>query len=1130
MFFKKLEIFGFKSFADKTVLNFEEGITAIVGPNGCGKSNIFDAIRWVLGEQSVKELRGSSMEDVIFSGTEKKPSLGFAEVSLSFSNETRMLPVEQDEVTITRRLFRSGESEYLLNKRTARLKDIQQMFMGTGIGTAAYSMVQQGKVDMVVNSKPEERREILDEASGITKYKAKKKEALNKLKATEDNLLRVNDITVEVKRQIGSIERQAKKAQRYKEKFEKLKVLEVQMARFQLGNYEHKKSEIQEKIRKHKEREGALQTELEDLNNLLLSEGNMLEEVEQKIHEVHAEEIKFEGHIDVNSRQIGFNEERISNIDQNAEHLTGKKEQLIERCRLQQEKIEDLKNQCRVHEETMQYNKQVLDEKKEELEVLENTISNATAKIKEHEEKMLLLTSQQVSIRNDLTDIMKEVQGGLARRRRLEMEIEKVSSEKQVIDQKLQNTDYQIHAINGTIQDLNVDRDKNNNILESLRSELTLTEEAIIELDKKKLFFKSQKEFIEKLHTQYHDMPDPIVEGRFITGTTPLEHHTGIIGKVKEVIALDEHKLSMLRNAFNEVGTSQLYEIICETKFIELDPQQISLKIEEISGEINKACVKKDMLSKNVKEQEATCQCLETEILRKEKEFSILEAQKKDILEETDKLVGEIHLVEEELVEVKQSLEEHKKREDEFNYKLDTTNQDLSWCQNDIKDKQTWIANKSKERENTTVNIAQLETELESGNDKLKNFQDNCAIYTEALDGWLEEMKKIDDEVSTQTGKKQGYLIEIDELNDKIENIRNDISTLKETLSDHQTQKEDLIQRINSIRTNISSFENELNKIQNDFHDIEMGEQELSFSEKTIRDRLFQSYKIDLDTFEVAPVAEATPRQNAESENQENQPSEQGEDQAEEQTTESPIQQPQPEQIIVEEPFNPGETEFELEKLRKKCDSFGAVNLVAIEEHEELKERFEFLTKQQSDLLEAKSQLMSTITKINRSTRQMFMDTFTKVSEEFRIYFRMLFGGGEAELILQDPENVLESGVDIIARPPGKKLQNMTLLSGGEKTLTAIALIFGVFKVNPSPFCVLDEIDAALDESNVGRFSYLLKDFAKIAQFIVITHNKKTIASADVMYGITMPEAGCSRLVSVKFSEEKEKEPELVPA
>lgn len=1080
MYFKKLELFGFKSFADKTVLNFEPGITAIVGPNGCGKSNIFDAIRWVLGEQSVKELRGAAMEDVIFNGTDKKASLGFAEVSLTFSNEARSLPIEYDEVTITRRLFRSGESEYLMNKIVVRLKDIQELLMGTGIGAEAYSLVQQGKVDLVVSAKPEDRRMILDEASGITKYKSKKREALNKLKDTENNLLRLNDIIIEVKRQIASIERQANKARKYKEEFENLKDLEIKLARYQRNSFADEKNKIQACLEDLKVQEEKWSRELEEFSSQLTNEINFLDELEDKINEAHSQEIKMEGQIDLNNRQVGFNAERIENLNQNTAKLKDQKEQLIEKCRIQQERIEELKKILADLQAASEFNEQILGEKRSGLISVEKLIKESKEKIKEDDEKILNLTVQQVSVRNEVTDIMKEMQGSLARKRRLELENEKVLGEKQQADDRLQSLEQQIGSVQGIMNELENTRSHQAQALSSLKESLSVLDGKITELEKKKMFFISQEEFIEKLNVQYQDMPDPIVDGRFFTNTTPLAHHTGIIGKVKEVIPVDPSRLENFRQSLS-AENQKLFEIVCETKFIELDPQQILIKIEEIGVEINQMLNEKQAIVAQVEEQILTIEQTQHEIHQREKSYSIFESQKNDILNENKKLSDELEMLTVELSDVRVSLVSFKKKEDELNYTLDTINQDVGWCQNDIKEKQAWIAGKLQEKEEITVCIAQLETEIASQKDKLIFHQDSYKEFSEGLDGWLEEIKKIDDEAASQAIKIQQYEAENRALEINIEEIKNNKDSLKTVLSEYEAQKNEVGQRINSGRAHMNSMQDEIEKIKQGMHVQQMKEQEFSFNEKGIVDRLLQIYKISLE--------EILAQDQAAQENQE----------------------------VV----NYDELMADLEKLRKRCDAYGSVNLVAIEEFEELKQRFEFLTKQQSDLLEAKSQLMSTIQKINRSTRQMFMDTFTKVSEEFRIYFRMLFGGGEANLVLLDPENVLESGIEIIARPPGKKLQSISLMSGGEKTLTAIALIFGVFKVNPSPFCVLDEIDAALDEANVGRFSYLLKDFAKIAQFIVITHNKKTIAISDVMYGITMPETGVSRIVSVKFSEDK---------
>ena len=1095
MYFKKLELFGFKSFADRTVLNFEPGITAVVGPNGCGKSNIFDAIRWTLGEQSTKELRGASMEDVIFNGTAQKPSLGFAEVSITFANPNRALAIDYDEVTITRRLFRSGESEYMLNKTIVRLKDIQELLMGTGIGAEAYSLVQQGKVDLVVSARPEDRRMIFDEASGITKYKSRKREALNKLKDTENNLLRLNDIIIEVRRQIGSIERQANKARKYQEEFKNLERLEIRLARDQVGSFEQKRAGINEEIQALKSKEAVMNKELEERAGLLTGELDCLGELEQKINGVHAEEIKLDGQMDLDNRQIGFNEERVEGIRLGNEKIKDQKKQLIERCRTQQEKVEKLKQELGVIQDSLQFNEQSLKEKRAELKRCESVILEAKGKIRENEEKIMTLTSQQVSVRNELTDVMREIQGALARKRRLEIEREKVSVEHKDMEERLVQVEGETSALNEKLLHLGKTKEAQGSLLDQLRGALAVLKESIHELEKKELFYTSQKDFIERLHAQYQDIPDPIIEGRLITPNAPLEHHTGIIGKVKEVQSVQNGKLGFFKNLFARGDVQQLYEIICEAKFIELDPQQISRKIEEIRGEIADLKTQEAANAARIEQEVQAFRGIQQNIHDHERSLSVVKAQKEDVLEKTNKLREELELAVSELREVEITLAAVKKREEQLNYQLDTVNQDIEWCQADIKDKQIWIAAKSQEKEEVTVAIAQVEAELGSQKDKLTNSQEHLEMFSRDLDSWLEEIKRIDDEITAGESRSVQFQQETQSLVGKINALKEKKESFKEVMTGYAQEKQTVAQRIQDARANMSIMEQRIDEIKQEIHDRQMKEQELTFEEKGLKDRLHQAYKINID-----------------------------------ETPQEPSRQPGTEAQVPEITLNGEELVQEIERLRKRCDAFGSVNLVAIEEYEELKKRFEFLTKQQSDLLEAKLQLMETITRINRSTRQMFMDTFTKVGEEFRIHFKMLFGGGEAELVLLDPENVLESGIDIIARPPGKKLQNISLLSGGEKTLTAIALIFGVFKVNPSPFCILDEIDAALDDSNVGRFSYLLKEFAKIAQFIVITHNKKTISSANVMYGITMPETGISRIVSVKFSDEKKEEPALAAA
>lgn len=1086
MYLKKLEVFGFKSFADKTTLNFGPGITAIIGPNGCGKSNVFDAIRWVLGEQSVKELRGSSMEDVIFNGTDKKPALGFAEVSLTFANDSRALPVDYNEVTVTRRLYRSGESEYLINKSQVRLKDIAEMFMGTGVGAEAYSMIQQGKVDLVVSAKPEDRRMILDEAAGVTKYKAKRREALNKLKATENNLLRINDIVVEVKRQIATCERQAKKAQRYKEEFEKLKVLEVRYARHELSNISNNKDQLRGVLEEMKGREIKLQDELKEFTGLIEHQMVLLEELEEKIKQIHAEEIKLDSQIDINNRQIGFNEERIGNIDKTEQRVRDTIAQLEDRCRQQREKIEDVSRYLSTLDDEVQKDMQSLQEKKERLSGIGNAIDQARGDIKGNEEKILNITAEQVGVKNKLTESMKQIQSCLARQRRLEHEQQKVLIEKEQIDQKFSEMCASIDRVNNAVNELKGELGRRREVLGARERESEELENQIEGLEHKRISLHSQKEFIEKLTAQYDDIPNPVTEGRLITDNPPMEYHTGIIGKVREVNEVSQGYFERLKTSFGTDG-KKLYEIICETKFIELDPLQISLRIDELNEHIRVKVQDRDSIADQIDGLSSGIQEIEVQLQEREKELSILQAQKDDVMQEVHKLQDELELVKVELDEVVTSLESYHQAENSLTNQLEVLNQEAAESQMRIKDLQEQIQAKALEREDVTVAIAQLETELHSVEDKKTSHAENLKIFQETLDSSMSEISRLEQEMVEVQEKKVEYHKDIEHIHEEIIRLKEQKQSLQGVMNQHGIEKDELTQQVSSLRANVTAYTADIEKIRNAVHSKQMNEQEIGFKEKEIKDRLIQTYKLDLDNIEEGQLDESG---------------------------------------LVKEfndgPLPPQQMQDLIMRLRKRCDSFGSVNLVAIEEFEELKERFEFLTKQQSDLLTAKDSLHSTIRKINRETRQMFLNTFTRVSEEFRIYFRMLFGGGEAQLVLIDPENVLESGIDIIARPPGKKRQNISLLSGGEKTLTAIALVFGVFKVNPSPFCVLDEIDAALDESNVGRYSYLLKDFSKIAQFVVITHNKKTIESANVLYGITMQQTGVSKVVSVKFSDKDE--------
>ncbi len=1088
MYLKRLEIFGFKSFADRTVLNFEKGITAVVGPNGCGKSNIFDSMRWVLGEQSIKELRGSSMGDVIFNGTAQRQSLSFAEVSLTFSNEDKLFPIEYDEVTITRRLYRSGESEYLINKNTVRLKDILELITGTGIGAEAYSLVQQGKVDLIVSARPEDRRIIIDEAAGITRYKGKKREALNKLKDTENNLLRINDIILEVKRQIASLERQATKARRYKETYEKLKNCEIELARLNISDSNLRKQEndqvilrLREDVRQKKEDHLHWQRQSE-------TESQALENLDQEIHRVKEEDLMAQNQIEMDQQQVHFNQEKIEELKLAKVRNEEKKLSLEKQAEVQKEKISALNQALEALEKTTQENLIMLQKRKEEIESITKNNKEAKESIQAHEEAILDLTSKQVHLKNDLTEVMKEFQRCVARKKRLEMELDKVVNEKEDVDNRLQSVLEDIEECSAKIDDIKSDREEKISEAAQLKSRLQSLESQIGDLEKRRITLKSQKEFIEELRVQYQDMPDPIVETSLLTCQTPTKAQSGIIGKVKEVKYLDEAKIQALQEQFPKWHQMSIHEIICETKFIELDPEQFNRMIEQLNIEIDGKSKEREALKKEIEQKENVITSMTHSIHDVEKILSSFEAKKNDILSQVEKLLGELELLQQEQRETRDSMAQLKAKEDQSSEELSHIEEDIQIRQFDIRQKRELINQKTQEKEDVAVAIAQLETELESASEQETSQKENLKIFEEAAANNSAEIEKCMEECQQCDQKTKDCEDRIQQLEKKLQETQIRRIELRNSIESRNQKREELIEKLEETRKQIAYCEGELNNISEQLHDYQMKSQEMGFDEKSIKDRLLQAYKISWD--------ELLAQDNQSADNQ----------QAVDQQSE-------------EEKRSKEQLDEEIQTLKKRCDNYGSVNLVAIEEFDALKERFEFLTKQQSDLLTAKDSLQKTISKINRTTRQMFLDTFTKVSEEFRIYFRMLFGGGEAQLVLVDPENVLESGIEIVARPPGKKLQNIMLLSGGEKALSAIALIFGVFKVKPSPFCILDEIDAPLDESNVGRYGYLLKDFAKISQFIVITHNKKTIVNANVMYGITMQESGVSRIVSVKLSD-----------
>jgi len=1058
MYLKKLELLGFKSFMEKTVLNFEPGVSAVVGPNGAGKSNIFDAVRWVLGEQSVKALRGSQMEDVIFNGTDKREPLGMAEVTLTFDNLRRFFPVEHDEVMITRRIFRSGESEYLLNKTQVRLKDVLDLLMGTGIGAESYSLIQQGKIDLILSSRPEDRRLVFDEAAGITKYKSQKREALRKLEETEQNLLRATDIITEVKRQITSLERQANKARKYKEIFEELKTKEIRLGIFQKKSLHRHKEEIIDELTSLEKDEIALLDTMKSHELKINASGTETRGLENAMMAIKDEILNLDNCISRNAERIGLNKERITELEENKERLKIQIAEASERLKLDEQRIKELKSAYAGIDQHIEEKNVYLQRTKNELTNLETSTKSSLGAIHNAKAQILELAAKISDTKNKINNLTSKQQIHLARKKRLELEKAKIAEEKALADDNLAVLAAELKTIENSFAELNAKISALKNELSGYQDRIAQTAAGIENLQKQLLTLESNREFLEKLKTKYDDIGE-CMNAVLYLDKPPAEKVTGLVIKIKE--------------SFTDVKLSG------EAKPIDLDTQRITEQINQIQEKINILKDEKISLQAEIEELNNNIINLGQGLRTQEINLANKKSSYQNVLETANKIKEEQDIITIELGDLGQEMAGIGQEAGQLESGLAMLISEQAQTEGLIASKQDDIAANAGTKEKLLVIITQVKAELDALNTRIDSDRVTIETLEDTYRRNLENLENLENQDSGAAIKKQALESEIIELNAKIEKTTEEIRIKRETLEETEGKYKHLSDAMITIVKTIEAGRQKLDAIKNELHKLQMHIKDVDFKYTNVKERIFSAYKTDLDALD----------------------------------------------DIAQETGEEAGFDNEIKALKERLDSCGNVNLVAIEEYDELKKRYDFLTQQQNDLISAKESLLEAIAKVNRTTKKMFLETFEKICGEFRNHFRLLFNGGDARIFLVDEQDPLESGIEIICRPPGKKLQNVLLLSGGEKSLSAIALLFAIFKVKPSPFCVLDEIDAALDEANVDRFGTVVQEFAKESQFIFITHNKKTIANADVMYGITMEESGVSKIISVKFTDKKIAEP-----
>jgi chromosome segregation protein len=1212
MFLKNLTVLGFKSFADKTSLNFQPGVTAIVGPNGCGKSNVSDAVRWVLGEQSAKALRGDEMADVIFNGTDSRKPLSMAEVSLTIGGvdgehlSAAGVEIAYNEVTLTRRVFRDGASEYFLNKTPCRLKDIQQLFMGTGVGRASYSIMAQGNITQILSSKPEDRRLVFEEAAGITKFKAQKRESLRKLDATEQNLLRVADLIREVKRQIGSLQRQAGKARRYKQLMTELQHLDTQLARHQYDLLQADLRSRQEQLDQSRAQIETFSANVLRIENELAALREELAEQEQQISQLQQRGLELKSQIERHESRIQFNEDRMRDLAVQHSKATSEIAQADERQMAARAELEQVTQRLAEAEAALQSHQESLTKKREALQSVENELRANQEQLREAQAKSFEAAQQLSRARNEITALDLQKEGNAVRLEKLSAEKVQLEEERSGLGKRLEQFSASVEAEILNAQTHRGSVEERQQRLREIQQQLTETTQQLDDLLQQQAEKRSRLNVLEQFQAEH--------EGFGSGALSALKGAANVLGSLADKIRVPDQYVIAIETALghhlqlvlteqpeaarqilddlwaNKTGRASVAALqlagsttpvttpdgtVTAASVIEAEPAvrplldrllgqtlivpnleaataasreangaydfvtpegdllnrhgiftggylngngnsnaphsilgrknqiaELQTATAALQASVNEASRRKGALLSEQTQLQASLQQAQTElrtqevaIATRQGEFNALQNSSRVLQQKIETVVYEVNSLaaqEEEGARKRQGLAaqaaELETRERDWQSRLAALNasQETLRLQRDA-------ANTALTE--TKVALATQEQLCSSFSSQKKPLEQRIAELTNLasqrraeIEAFLQRKTQAESEIAESRQKIEGLQHEREQVNVQV----------AERLAFKATKEEEISTADGALREQRRT----LNEIQEQRASIEVELAQKNMALQNLRDRIREKYQTDLDAIRseciTITVADEGPAK---------------------------VHTLSPEEMAASGAATDWDAVAQqVTALQTRIDEIGPVNLVAIEEYEETEQRHQFLTKQNDDLVQAKAQLIEVINRINTQTRQMFLETFEKIRDNFRNMFSEIFGGGKADLILTEDGDVLECGIDIVARPPGKQLQSISLLSGGEQTMTAVSLLFAIYQVKPSPFCVLDELDAPLDESNINRFVQILQRFMVHSQFIIITHNKRTIGMADALYGVTMQEHGVSKIVSVKFHKANEPE------
>ena len=1182
MYLKRLELQGFKSFADKTVLEFRKGITGIIGPNGSGKSNISDSIRWVLGEQSMKALRGAKSLDIIFAGTQNRKSLGFAEASLVFDNSDNSLPIEYQEVTITRKIYRTGETGYYINKTPCRLKDVLELFMDTGIGKDGYSIIGQGKIDEILSNKSEDRRHIFEEAAGIVKYKIRKQESEKKLEQTKLNLLRINDILTEIEANLEPLKIQSEKAKKYLNLREELKNIEVGLFIYNIDKYKESLNELikdeeimqnqcneeEEKLEKVK----SLKEELkETIDNITLQ----IEEMSNSGFESQKEIEMLNSDINVAKTKITNNTENKERYEKEIEEKNQRIQELEEELKQKEEKKFNLKENKEKFEKELKTKEDELAKITEKLTSKELEIEGYKKQVEENSDQKYELgteiNTQKTNLQNydkRINQIKQEITSNISELDRTRMEKEELSKNFYEIENSrnkiLKNIEEISNEKNEADKKIKTYEDKIRNIEDSIRMKQS-RRNFLVETEKEKEgYIKSVKsllkdcENIKELGKGMHGVLANIIEApeeleiaiemclgaslqNIVTDTEEeaknlIEHlrknnlgrasflpitsvkgkklekaklnENGVIGIASDLVKYDKKYEQIILNLLGRTVITDTIETAIKVAKQNNYTFRIVTKTGDIinpSGAMTGGSVSKKTI--NILGRSKEIEKLGKEITNEEKKKEELIKEKenyensiKNVVEQSKELNSKLQEIEIEYATEKQKILSIESSIEKIEKRIKTLKEEKETIENQIKEANNIIENDNKQIEELTIKIEELSKYIQeyAENNKenqkyiddlnfdITNLKISVSSFDESENSILEIQERINQEIennknSIKDKKEQIEKIKQDNFNleENIKEILEKIENIKETVKNSGTKIEELKQERTQKSEILSKQEEQITEKFNVIEDLKAQLVKLDVKKTKIQEDINSIINKMWEEYELTPNAVEN----------------------------------------YEKPNNISATQKEVNRLRNEIKEIGSVNIDSIEEYKNLKDRYDFMSEQRLDLETTMNKLRKIISEMTQIMKEQFKEKFKVINKNFDEVFKELFGGGKAELKLEDEEKILECDIEITAQPPGKKLQSMTLLSGGEKALTAIALLFAILKINPAPFCVLDEIEAALDDVNVYRYAEYLKKFAKDTQFLVITHRKGTMEVADTVYGVTMEENGISKLLSMNLNQ-----------